>query len=114
MNGRFEQRDGREVIVKEKGKPFRILQLTDIHIANTTVHSTPKLSIRDANILDDLRLLNEPCNSHGMGYKKRERSVQPGGAAQHPQAHHYSAAPTAPVYRPAKQLQKGDHRNGYF
>jgi hypothetical protein len=53
-------------------------------------------------------------NSHGMGYKKRERSVQPGGAAQHPQAHHHSAAPTAPVYRPAKQLQKGDHRNGYF
>lgn len=35
MNGRFEQRDGREVIVKEKGKPFRILQLTDIHIGGS-------------------------------------------------------------------------------
>ena len=23
-------------------------------------------------------------------------------------------APTAPGYRPAKQLQKGDHKNGYF
>ena len=28
----FETRDGREVAVKENGKPFRILQLTDIHI----------------------------------------------------------------------------------
>lgn len=35
MNGRFEQRDGREVIVKEKGKPFRILQLTDVHIGGS-------------------------------------------------------------------------------
>lgn len=35
MNGRFEKRDGREVIVKEKGKPFRILQLTDIHIGGS-------------------------------------------------------------------------------
>lgn len=35
MNGRFEKRDGREVIVKQKGKPFRILQLTDIHIGGS-------------------------------------------------------------------------------
>ena len=28
----FETRDGRCVAVKENGKPFRILQLTDIHI----------------------------------------------------------------------------------
>lgn len=35
MNGRFEKRNGREVIVKEKGKSFRILQLTDIHIGGS-------------------------------------------------------------------------------
>ena len=31
----FETRDGREVAVKENGKPFRILQLTDIHIGGS-------------------------------------------------------------------------------
>lgn len=35
MNGRFEKRNGREVIVKEEGKSFRILQLTDIHIGGS-------------------------------------------------------------------------------
>lgn len=31
----FETRDGRYVAVKENGKPFRILQLTDIHIGGS-------------------------------------------------------------------------------
>lgn len=31
----FETRDGMKVAVKENGKPFRILQLTDVHIGGS-------------------------------------------------------------------------------
>ncbi len=47
---------------------------------------------------------------HGMGYKKRERFVQQVQLYWVPDAQPgYSG-----LYAHAKQLQKGDHRNGYF
>lgn len=35
MATQFEKRDGKDVIIKENGKPLRILQLTDIHIGGS-------------------------------------------------------------------------------
>ena len=43
---------------------------------------------------------------HGMGYKKRERFCTAGRAARHRRE--------TPLCAYAKQLQKGDHWNGYF
>ena len=45
-------------------------------------------------------------NMHGMGYKKRERFCTAGRAARHRRE--------TPLCAYAKQLQKGDHKNGYF
>ena len=49
-------------------------------------------------------------NTHCMGYKKRERFVQQARLCRRPEAFPGHGG----LYAYAIQLQKGDHRNGYF
>ena len=51
---------------------------------------------------------------HTLGYKKRERFVQGRAVPLSARVHWFCRPAHSRLYAQAKQLQKGDHRNGHF